>query len=141
MNKKLKAFLTVEPLDSDGYRKFALIFAALVVIIFGFFLPWLFSFARPVWPWIFAVVIAVVAFTKPMWIWYLYKPWMIFGQIMGAINAKLLLSIAFFLVVTPTALIFKIRRKHLLARQPDSSLASYWKKADKVDPDHMRNIY
>ena len=42
---------TIETLDAAGYRKFGLITGAIVVVLFGLAIPWLFSLNFPRWPW------------------------------------------------------------------------------------------
>jgi len=50
--------------DSE-LRKFGLIMAGMVVLMFALVLPWLFSFDMPYWPFILAAVLIVLALLKP----------------------------------------------------------------------------
>ena len=56
--------VTIESLDAAGYRKFGLVSSAIVVVLFGLVIPWLFSFNYPKWPWIFAAVLGGWALLK-----------------------------------------------------------------------------
>ena len=44
----------IPELDRAGLRKFGLTTGAIVALLFGLFLPWLFDFGLPRWPWMLA---------------------------------------------------------------------------------------
>ncbi len=136
-----KKFTHIEKLDEAGYRSFGITFACILLILFGGLLPWLFSHQWPLWPWILALILVATALLKPNALWWIYKPWMIFGQVMGKINTQIILSLAFFAMITPIAIVFKIGRKDPMNRKFSPDAMSYWKKSQQTQSDHMRNIY
>jgi hypothetical protein len=62
-----------------GLRQFALVTGAVVSGLFGLFLPWLFDFAWPIWPWIVSAVLVLVGMIAPLALRPVYKLWMRFG--------------------------------------------------------------
>lgn len=131
----------VEALDSGGYRKFGLTFAAIILFLFGFLLPWLFSNVWPIWPWFFALATTGIALLRPNLLQYLYRTWMVFGHYMGLINSKIILGLLFGVIITPVAITFKLLKKDPMNRKSDTQLKTYWEPAPKRDATHMRNIY
>ena len=87
---------TIETLDAAGYRKFGLVSGAIVVVLFGLAIPWLFSFNFPRWPWIFAGVLVGWALLLPTTLKPVYIGWMKFGNMMNWINTRILLGIVFY---------------------------------------------
>ena len=52
--------------------------------------------------------------------------WYKFGMFLGSIVAPIIMGIIFYLVVTPTGFIMKIRNKDLLNMKFDNKKKSYW---------------
>jgi len=115
----------IETLDAAGYRKFGLVTSAIVVVLFGLAIPWMFSFNFPRWPWIFAGVLTSWALLLPSTLQPVYIGWMKFGNIMNWINTRLILGIVFYGLVFPTGLIMRLFGKDPMKRKLDDSLASY----------------
>ena len=49
--------VTIPELDKAGLRKFGFTTGAIVAVLFGLVLPYLFDLAWPRWPWVIAVVL------------------------------------------------------------------------------------
>ncbi len=96
-------------------RDFGLILGALFAAIFGLLLPLLHRHRIPVWPWALALSLAVTALLRPALLEYLYKAWSALGGVLGWINTRIVLTMLFYAVVTPTGLI--ARAFGLLAMQ------------------------
>ena len=134
--------MKVETLGKAGYRKFGFIMAIFIALIFGLFFPFVFSSNIPNWPWVVSGVFILWALLVPMTLAVVYKPWMLVGHFIGAINTKIILTIVFFLVFTPVALLFKVLGKDPMNRKlGDKSLSSYWKESKKQSKDHMEKVY
>ena len=58
----------------------------------------------------------------------IYLVWMIFAVILGWFMTRLILSLLFFLVVTPIALVLKLVGKDLLELKKQEVRGSYWNK-------------
>jgi len=64
--------------------------------------------------------------TVPSWLKPLYDLQMLIAQFMGKIVTVLILTITFYIVLTPTALIKRVFGGALLNLKPDDNLSSYW---------------
>ncbi len=134
--------MKVDTLDKAGYRKFGLIMAIFIALLFGLFFPFIFSTSIPYWPWIVSGIFLLLALLVPMKLAVIHKQWMMIGHIVGTINTIIILSIVFFFVFTPVALIFKVLGKDPMNRQfGDKSLTSYWEESNKQSKDHMEKVY
>lgn len=64
-----------------------------------------------------------------------FAAWMRAGHAIGMVLTTILLSLAYYLVVTPSALIRRMTGGKLIATKPDPDAASYWVARDeKVQP-------
>lgn len=110
-------------------RNFGLLFAALGIFA-GAFMAWKGNSAA----WV-AFGLAVVFFCTgvflPRVLAPVYRAWMRFAAVLAWLNTRLLLSVFFYLVVTPIGLVMRLVRKDLLQQKIDRTAASYW---------HKRNI-
>ena len=69
----------------------------------------------------------------------LYRVWMVFGHALGWLNARLILGIVFFLLVTPIGLVMRLAGKDPLRLRRSGS---YWVVRDKeLPPQSMRNQF
>lgn len=134
--------MRVDPLDKAGYRKFGLVMAVVIALLFGLFFPFVLGKNLSYWPWLISGLFFLSALLLPMQLALIYKPWMILGHILGTVNTKIILGIVFFLIFTPVALVFKALGKDPMRRQlGDTSLTSYWQESQKQSKEHMEKVY
>lgn len=57
---------------------------------------------------------------------YVYIAWMAFAFTLGLVMSNVILTLFFFLVVTPIGLLARLFQKDFLARKWDKQAASYW---------------
>ena len=117
--------MTVEKLDASGYRKFGLSTGAIVLILFGLLIPWLFSLNFPTWPWILAGVLAAWALLAPTTLHPVYSGWMKFGLVMNWINTRLILGILFYGMFLPIGMVMRLFGKDPMHRKLDGAQSSY----------------
>ncbi len=127
----------IPELDKKGLRHFGLVTAAIVVVLFGGLLPWLFGFNFPRWPWIFAAVLGSWALIAPNSLNRPYKLWMRFGMLLGAVMNRVILSVVFFIVVLPTGILMRMFGKDPMARKLDNKQESYRVESTPTAPDRM----
>jgi hypothetical protein len=96
--------------DHGELRKFGLTTGGIVAVLFGLLLPWLLTHAFPIWPWIVAGVLGAAALIAPLALGPVYKVWMKFGHVMGAINTRLILGLFYYAVVTPIGMSMRLFR-------------------------------
>jgi hypothetical protein len=116
---------TIETLDKAGYRKFGLVTGAIIVVLFGLAIPWLFSLNFPRWPWILGGVLGSWALLLPSTLKPVYVGWMKFGNIMNWINTRLILGILFYGMFMPLGLVMRLLGKDPMHRKMDSGARSY----------------
>ena len=109
----------IPELDRAGLREFALVTGSVIAGLFGLFLPWVFDFVWPVWPWILAAILVTVGLAAPMALRLVYKGWMLFGLQLSKITTPIIMALVFFLVITPTGLIRRLLSKDSIARKFD----------------------
>jgi hypothetical protein len=129
------------PLSSRDLRKFGLLFASLVVALFALAIPWLWSRPFPLWPWVVAGPVAILALLYPPGLRWFYFLWMKLGEALGFINTRLLLFVVFFLVVLPVALVMKITGRDPMARRIDPDAVSYRVPSSKKPASHLERPY
>lgn len=56
----------------------------------------------------------------------IYSNWMKFSEILGKISSTIILTIMFFLIITPTAFVLKLLGKDPLSKLQFKKRQSYW---------------
>jgi apolipoprotein N-acyltransferase len=117
------SFGEIKELDAKGLREFGLVTGAIVAGLFGLFFPWLLERSWPVWPWVVAGVLAAWALAAPSSLGPVYRVWMRFGMVMGAVMSRVVLGVLFFLVITPLGVIMRAFGHDSMGRkiQPDTN--------------------
>jgi hypothetical protein len=116
---------TVDRLDAKGYRKFGLTTGAIVIVLFGVLIPWLFGLAFPRWPWILGGVLAAWALIAPSTLQPVYTGWMKFGHVMNWINTRIILGILFYGLFLPIGALMRVFGKDPMRRRRDKTQSSY----------------
>ncbi len=62
----------------------------------------------------------------------LNKGWMILALILGWVMTRVILSVLYYIILTPTGIIARITGKHFLDLKIDKSKTSYWEKREKT---------
>ncbi|MFN3408744.1 MAG: SxtJ family membrane protein [Limisphaerales bacterium] len=110
--------------DTATLRKFGLMVGGVFLVLGGLFLwrqkaigPWLF------WPGVPLVVLGAVL---PRSLKYVYVAWMSLAFVLGFIVAHVILTLFFYLVVTPIGLAARLAGKDFLSLKLDRNATSYW---------------
>ncbi len=110
--------------DNREYRRFGfLLAAACAFVAFWPLLQWPPS-ANGYWI-IAACMFLFAALCTPRWLAPAYKGWMVIGHALGWANARLLLGVVFFAVVTPIAIVRNLFGHHSLGREHKRE-GGYW---------------
>ncbi|NNE71260.1 MAG: hypothetical protein HKN29_12970, partial [Rhodothermales bacterium] len=56
----------------------------------------------------------------------IYPVWMALALVLGTIMTTVLLTLVFYLIVTPIGLVLRLVGKDPMHRRPDASLTTYW---------------
>lgn len=127
--------------DRKELRKFGLIFATGLILVFGLFLPWVFERPWPAWPWIVGGAFVAVALILPQSLRPVFWLWMKIGHVLGWINTRIILGIVFFLVFAPIALVLRIMRADLMKQTLDTTASSYRIESVRLPRDRMERPF
>ena len=78
------------------------------------------------WQYIVSVAALSVSLLFPILLWPVYKIALLVAHALGWFNTRLFLSIIFYLIFTPIALVFRLFGKDPLARKFENENSSYW---------------
>jgi hypothetical protein len=133
--------------DKKELRRFGLMFAAILVLLFGLVIPLIrFGFSglpllensqNSAWPWWSAGIIAVFALFVPASLMLLYKPWMKFAEVAQWVNTRIILLLLFYLLILPIGLLRRLLGKDSMQRKFDSSASSYRTELGSADKNDM----
>ena len=104
-------------------RSFGLVFFIIFLIISLY--PLLDKQEIRLWSLLIALIFLILGLINSKFLTPLNKIWYRFGMLLGNIVSPIAMSIVFFLVVTPTAIIIKICGKDILNLKKNNS-KSYW---------------
>lgn len=62
----------------------------------------------------------------------LYRWWMAFARFLGNVNAIILLTIVYIIIIGPMSLAMRLLRKDLMNHRPDTS-GSFWKEKEGME--------
>ena len=105
-------------------RKFGITLGIVFGLLGGLFL-WR---EKPYYPYLFALSLFFLFFGLlfPTLLKPIHKVWMGLALILGSIMTRVILSVLFYLVITPLGLISKLSGKDFLDLKFDKSVSSYW---------------
>ena len=110
--------------DIREIRKFGII----ALIFFGILCTLGLWFKRPIPTYLFGFLslMGLGFILSPLWLSPLYFGWMKIAHFVGGIITTLILTLAYYLVITPSALIKRVFGGRPLPLKPDKGVSSYW---------------
>ena len=103
--------------ETKVYQGILAMITGFVVLFLIFNKPWLIYLASS---------IGIVSVFSEKAAGFIYKYWMKLAQILGTINSKILLTIIFYLFLTPLSFIYRLLNKDTLQLKKDSSKTTYF---------------
>jgi hypothetical protein len=92
------------------------------------------------WPLVVSATFLVIAATYPNLSLPFYRVWVKFGGFIGRVNAKIIMGLIFYLVITPIGILARMIGKDLLGKKLNSGSATYWDDRD-IQPGSMKNQF
>ena len=113
-------------------REFGLVMAAAFLVIGALFL-WR---EKAVWPYLFGLSGFFLAFGLifPRALGPIEWAWMKLAHVLGTVMTVVLLTLTFYLVITPLGLVARLFGKDSLAVRPKSARATYWIRVERDGP-------
>ena len=105
---------------------------------------WRLGFEGNEWKWFFGV--ALVLFGASYLLYHVMKPihvgWMILAHAWGWAMTRIVLSLFFFVILTPIGWVIRFSGKDLLGEEVEQGVASYWKqKRKQFEPRNMERQF
>jgi len=88
--------------------------------------------------WIIAGVFLVAGFTMPAMLKPIHRVWMQISLALGWFNTRLLLTVMFYLVFFPVALLMKLFGRDSLSRKMEPETKSFWQRPETEPFDRRR---
>ena len=129
-------------ISAPELRQFGLLFGAILVLLFGLLLPFFIGYSFPLWPWVVALLLTVLALFAPTALTPFYRGWMRFGLIAGFINTRIIMFVLYYALFVPTGLVMKLFGRDALARTTGGKNTDSYRVASAVRPnDHFERPY
>jgi Saxitoxin biosynthesis operon protein SxtJ len=121
-------------------RNFGLIVGGLFVLI-GIW-PMIWHRTGPhAWALILGSVLVLPALTAPRLLAWPHRAWMALAHILGWVNTRIILGVAFFAVFTPMGLVMRLLGKDPMRRRFDPTAQSYRVNRTPRDATHMQKPF
>ena len=123
---------THDEIKSGSDRSFGIVFTVVFVIV----ALWPLTDGGPlrIWASVVAALILGIALVRPSLLAPFNRLWFQFGLLLSKIMNPIVMGLVFYLAVTPTALIMRLRGKDLLDRRLDPAARTYWIGRDPPGP-------
>ena len=131
----------IPALDRKGYRNFAITTGSVIALIFGGFLPWVFGFSYPIWPWVLLLILVVWGLLAPATLKPVYVGWMTFALLINKITTPIILGIVFYVFISPLALLLRIFKKDPIPKKFEDSTESYRVHSGEQDHEHLERPF
>lgn len=130
-------------LSRSELRKFGLIVASGIIVMFGLFFPLLRDgrIQMTSWPWLLALLLVIVSLAAPMVLGPLNKAWLFIGDILGFINTRIILGVIYLVIFTPCAFALKILKKDPMRRELDPEQVSYRIESNQPKIENLNRPY
>jgi len=106
-------------------REFGCLVGGIGAGLFGAVLPLLKGHALPWQPCLIGSILAALGLVLPQSLVPIYRLWMKLGLMLGWINSRIILSIVFFVIITPMGLLMKLLNRDTMNRQWELQRSTY----------------
>jgi Saxitoxin biosynthesis operon protein SxtJ len=112
------------PMDRKALRNFGLLMAFVLLLAGG----WLWWKASASWLWIAgaSALLAVIGFASPGILKPFYRGWMILAVIMGWVMTRVVLTLVYYLVLTPIGFLGRAFGEQFLHLKRSKDSDTYW---------------
>jgi hypothetical protein len=93
------------------------------------------------WALALAALLALPAAASPALLTYPYKAWMMVGHALGWINTRVILSLFYYVILTPVGIVFRLAGRDSMRRRYDQEAPSYRQPRESRPGSHMRQQF
>ena len=86
-----------------------------------------------------AIAVGLLGLAKPSAVRWLFISWMVVAFPIGWLVSLLMLLLMFYGIITPVAMLFRLRGRDLLRRRPDPHRTTFW--MPKETPQDVRSYF
>lgn len=125
-------------------KRFALTVMWIFPAVFMGLLPWLFERQIPWWPAALALFMGLLYFIYPKWLYYPYRVWMVIAIVLGWVNTRIILGLAFYGLILPIGLLLRMFGKLQYKDRPsnsDQSASFYIKVVDNKTKENLEDPF
>ncbi|NIA30317.1 MAG: hypothetical protein GWP06_10445 [Actinobacteria bacterium] len=118
--------------NKKDLRKFGIV----MTVAFGILSTLLYFKGRPAAPFLAGIALFFLVFglLLPFVLAPIHKVWMKFAEILSWIMNRVVLTLAFFIIITPIGLVMRLLGKDLLNKKFDPNLPTYWQSVELDGP-------
>ena len=116
--------------DKRTLKNFAILFFVVLCLLSLLF--YLRGRSYFIWTIFAAAIFIFLGLLAPKSLKWFYRIWMMLAFTLGSIMTRVILSLAFFVIMTPLGLFLKMIGKDLLDQRIDGSRDTYWKRHEVV---------
>ncbi len=127
-----------------GLRDFGLVTGALIILLIGGLLPWIWDKSIFEWQKITGPIggtLILWALVHPNSLNLVYKPWMFLAEKIGWVNTRLIMMLLFYVIIFPIGAIMRLLGKDPMRRKFETSAASYRIPKQPQTKDHMETPF
>jgi len=133
----------IPELDTAGLKQFGLMLGGILIVLFGFILPWSRGWeSSPNYYWVVIGILALIwAVLAPDSMRGLYNGWMKAANVISKVMNTVILAIVFFMVITPMGMIMRLAGKDPMRRAMDKNMTSYRVSSKIAAKNHIERPY
>ena len=95
----------------------------------------------PQWPWFIGGGLAIVGTIVPQLLSPVYWLWMKIGDVLGWVNTRIILSVFFFIAITPVGFIMRLLNYDPMRRKWDAKASTYRVEIPSLPDNHLEVLY
>ncbi len=133
--------LALSAISKRDLRNFGLIMGAMIAVVFGLVLPWIWGTQYRTWPWWVGGVFATLALVWPMALKWPYVAWMKIGGVLGRVNTALILGLAYLAIFIPLGLLLRLIGKDTLRKRWREDVTTYRRVKPPRPASHMERQF
>lgn len=127
--------------NKQELRKFGLMMAGVISLLFGLAIPFLGNNTYPMWPWTIAAAFMITSLVHPKLLNQIYILWMKIGHVLGWINTRIILAVLFFGILTPIGVILRLLNKDPLFKKIEPNAISYRVNCKPIEPSEFERPF